>query len=302
MSEATSEVLPLPPDRPQRLVYFGTPEAAVPPFEALLAAGFDVPLVVSRDDRRRGRRAQPTPSPVKAAALAAGIEVTADITRALDVGADCAVVVAYGRLIPTAVLAELPMLNVHFSLLPRWRGAAPVERALLEGDEETGVCLMLLEPTLDTGPVYRRDTVAIGPRETADDLRARLVELGSQQLVAALQEGLGAPTPQGGEPVHAAKIQRSDLQLDFHQPAPRLHRVVRVGGAWTTRDGKIFKVHRASVLPGIAGRPGQLSGTAVACGAGALSLEVVQPEGKPRVDASSWANGARLAPGECLGT
>ena len=290
----------MPPNNPQRLVYFGTPEAAVPPLLALLGAGFDVPLVVSRADRRRGRRAEPSPSPVKAAALAAGIEVTTEIGRALEVGADCGIVVAFGRLIPTAVLSELPMLNVHFSLLPRWRGAAPVERAMLAGDELTGVCLMALEPTLDTGPVYRRDTVAIGEHETADQLRDRLVELGSRQLVEALADGLGPSVVQQGEPVHAAKINRHDLELDWTIPAVQLHRVVRVGGAWTTFRGRLLKVHtaRVSEAPAVAG---VLDGVSVGCGQGSLVLEVVQPEGKARVDASAWANGARLQPGERMG-
>jgi methionyl-tRNA formyltransferase len=303
VSHADSEpVLPLPPDRPHRLVYFGTPDAAVPPLRALLEAGFDVPLVVSRADRRRGRRAEPTPSPVKAAALAAGIPVSTDIADALEVGADCGVVVAFGRLIPTEVLARLPMLNVHFSLLPRWRGAAPVERAILAGDAETGVCLMALEPTLDTGPVYRTDVVAIGGEESADELRARLVELGSRQLVDALRSGLGTPAPQQGEAVHAAKITRDDLRLDWSRPAAELSRVVRVGGAWTSFRGALLKVHTADVAPGPApGPPGTLDGVLVACEDAALRLETVQPEGRSRVDAAAWVNGARLEAGERLG-
>ena len=298
---ADESILPLPPDRPTRLVYFGTPAAAVPPLQALLAARFDVALVVSRADRRRGRRAEPTPSPVKAAALDAGLEVTTEIERALEVGADCGVVVAYGRLIPTPVLAELPMLNLHFSLLPRWRGAAPVERALLAGDNETGVCLMALEPTLDTGPVYRRDVVPIEAGETAHDLRERLVAVGAQQLVRALSEGLGTPVAQEGEPVHAAKIHRDDLRLDFLRPAAELERIVRVGGAWTTFRGKLLKIHHATVAAALDLAPGAIEGTAVGCGEGALDLSIVQPEGKARVDAPAWVNGARLEPHERLG-
>jgi methionyl-tRNA formyltransferase len=301
VSETPAEPpLPAPPDTPRRLVYFGTPEAAVPPLLALLEAGFDVPLVVSRADRRRGRRAEATPSPVKAAALAAGIEVTTKIDRALEVGADCGIVVAFGRLIPATVLAELPMLNVHFSLLPRWRGAAPVERAMLAGDEVTGVCLMALEPTLDTGPVYRQDIITIGDHETSGELRERLVELGSRQLVEALGAGLGPPELQEGEPVHAAKISRDDLHLAWNAPAAQLHRIVRVGGAWTSFRGKLLKVHAATVTDDQA-PVGELGGVSVGCGEGSIVLDVVQPEGKARVDAAAWVNGARLQPGERLG-
>ncbi len=301
MSQADVADLPRPPDRPRRIVYFGTPEAAVPPLHALLDAGLDVPLVVSRADRRRGRRAEPTPSPVKAAAVERGISVTTDISASVEAGADCAVVAAFGRIIPTEVLARLPMLNVHFSLLPRWRGAAPVERAILAGDAATGVCLMGLEPSLDTGPVYRRDELAIGPDETAAELRSRLVELGSRQLVAAIQEGLGEAEPQTGEPVYADKIEREDLLLDWSRPAEELHRVVRVGGAWTTLRGRVFKIHEADVEGAVDVPPGVLADVAVACGEGSLRLHVVQPEGKARVEAAAWANGARLGPSERLG-
>ncbi len=293
--------LPRPPDRPHRIVYFGTPEAALRPLEALLDAGFEIPLVVSRADRRRGRRAEPTPSPVKSSAQQRGVPVTTEIDAALDVGAECAVVVAFGRIIPTPVLARLPMLNVHFSLLPRWRGAAPVERAILAGDASTGVCLMGLEPSLDTGPIYRRDETAIGASETADELRDRLVELGSRQLVAALSEGLGDPEPQRGKPVYADKIERDDLRLDLSRSAADLHRVIRVGGAWTTLRGKVFKIHQAAVEPSASGAPGTVTGVAVACGDGSLMLEVVQPEGRARTEAAAWANGARLDPTERLG-
>ena len=302
VSPSADVELPRPPDRPRRLVYFGTPAAAVPPLDALVGAGLDVVLVVSRADRRRGRRADLSPSPVKARALDLGLEVTTDIYRALDVGADCGIVVAYGRLIPTEVLAQIHMLNVHFSLLPRWRGAAPVERALLAGDNCTGVCLMGLEPSLDTGPLYRSDELTIGPDETADQLRERLVVLGAAQLVDALHGGLGEPTPQSGEPVYAAKIGRDDLELHYEHPASELHRVVRVGGAWTTFRGRLLKVHQAApVLLPAPGPIGVLNGLTVRCAEGGLALEVVQPEGKARLDAASWANGARPLPGEKLG-
>ena len=141
-----------------RLVFLGTPEAAVPTLEAVVDAGHEVVLVVTRPDRRRGRGSELTPSPVKAAALRLGLSVTHRLADVADVDADRAVVVAYGAIIPETLLKKTPMLNVHFSLLPRWRGAAPVQRAILAGDEETGVSIISLEATLDTGPGASRAT------------------------------------------------------------------------------------------------------------------------------------------------
>ena len=154
------------PRRPRRLVYLGTPDLAVPPLRALHAEGFDIALVVTRADKRRGRGGTLVPSPVKAAAIELGIPVTANVDDVLDAGADLGVVVAFGRIIKPHVLEAVPMVNLHFSLLPRWRGAAPVERAILAGDAETGVCVMAVEEGLDTGGVYRSATVPIGPDDT----------------------------------------------------------------------------------------------------------------------------------------
>src|SRR3954469_10784612 len=170
------------PEHPRRLVYLGTPAAAVPPLVGLLDAGFDVALVVSRADAKRGRGGGLQPSPVKAAALERGVPVTDRIDDALPVGADLGVVVAYGRIIRPPVLAVLPMVNIHFSLLPRWRGAAPVERAILAGDVETGVCIMGIDEGLDTGPVYDCHVIPIAPQETAAELRARLASVGTEML------------------------------------------------------------------------------------------------------------------------
>lgn len=275
---------------------------AVPPLQALVAAGFDVALVVSRADKRRGRRAEPTPSPVKAAAVDLGIEVTASVDDALDVGADLGVVVAFGRIVKPHVLDRLAMVNLHFSLLPRWRGAAPVERALLAGDDETGVDLMAVEEGLDTGPVYARRRVPIGPDDTADDLRRTLVGEGTELLIESLSEGLTTPAPQQGEPTVAAKVERGDLELDWWRPAEELHRIVRVGGAWTTFRDRLLKVHRAA-LPGIAAgpAPGHLAGDVVGTGAGGLQLVEVQPEGRGRIAAADWLNGARVTAGDVLG-
>ena len=225
--------------------------------------------------------------------------------RAADVvgsGAELGVVVAYGRIVKPDVLAQVPMVNVHFSLLPRWRGAAPVERAILAGDAETGVCLMEMEEALDTGPVYARVRAAIGEDETADELRRRLGHLGNALLLEALQEGLEVPTAQVGEPTYAAKLEPGELHLDFARPAEVVNRVVRIGRAWTTWRGKRLLVHRARVLPEERSlSPGQIQGARVGTAEGALELLVVQPEGKPAMDAGAWARGARLEPGERLG-
>src|SRR5438309_1206559 len=210
-----------------RLVFLGTPGIAVPALRALVGAGHDVALVVSQPDRRRGRGPQLSPSPVKAAAVELGLPVSAKVDDVLTVRAELGVVVAFGRLVKPHVLAHVDMVNVHFSLLPRWRGAAPVERAILAGDAETGVCLMALEEGLDTGDVYACERVAIRSEETAEELRDRLVEVGSEMLVRRLAHGfesLGYAVPQAGEPTYAAKIDPEEHRLDWWRPAEEVHR------------------------------------------------------------------------------
>jgi len=296
------------PARPRRIAYLGTPDVAVPPLRALHAAGLEIALVVTRPDKRRGRGSTLSPSPVKAVALELGLPVTDDLDAVLDTGIELGVVVAYGRIIPRRVLEAVPMVNLHFSLLPRWRGAAPVERALLAGDTTTGVCLMEVAEGLDTGAVYAVEETPIAPDDTLTSLRGRLVEIGSHMVVDALTAGLTPPAPQVGEPTHAAKIDPSELALDWQRPAADLDRLVRLGGAWTTFRGRRLKVWQAEVIDGsdvpeaLAGvAPGSLDGTVVATGAGALRLVEVQPEGKGRQDASAWRNGNRPEPGERLG-
>jgi methionyl-tRNA formyltransferase len=287
----------------RRLVFLGTPDVAVAPLRALHHAGFDIPLVVTRPDKRRGRGAALVPSPVKQAALELGLPVTDQVDDALTVRADLGVVVAFGRIIKPHVLAQLPMVNVHFSLLPRWRGAAPVERAILAGDRETGVCIMAVEEGLDTGGVYRAATVPIGDDESLDDLRGRLVEIGTELLLSTLRDGLGEPEPQQGEVTYADKIDPAELHLEWTRPAVELHRLVRLGDAWTTFRGKRLKIWRTqlhaerSVLA-----PGELDGTRVGTGNGLLELVEVQPEGKGRASAPAWRNGARPVAGERLGS
>lgn len=211
-------------------------------------------------------------------------------------------VVAFGRIIKVDVLERLPMVNAHFSLLPRWRGAAPVERAILAGDEETGVCLMAIEEGLDSGPVYCCQRTPIGEEETAAELRSRLSMMAADMLVELLRTVPGVPIPQEGEPTYAAKVETADLHLDWDRPAAELRRIVRVGRAWTTWRGRRLLVW--SVEPSVAPaglRPGQLNGDVVATGDGGLRLLVVQPEGRPPQPAADWGRGARLSPGEALG-
>ncbi|MDE0578620.1 MAG: methionyl-tRNA formyltransferase [bacterium] len=290
-----------PPVDIRRLVYLGTPVESVPFLEALDGAGFDMALAVTRPDKRRGRRADPTPSPVKAAALDLGVPVCSEVDDVLDVEADLGVVVAFGQIIKPHVLDRLAMVNVHFSLLPRWRGAAPVERAILAGDQTTGVCLMEVAEGLDTGRVYRRVEVPIAPEATATTLRADLVDAAVPMLVSALRDGLGTPDLQQGEPVYAAKISRDELRLDWSSSAEFLNRQVRVGGAWTTWRGKTLKIWSALPVTG-SQPPGELDGPVVGTGNGQLQLVEVQAEGKSRQPAEDWLRGARPTPGDRLGS
>jgi methionyl-tRNA formyltransferase len=293
-----------------KVVYLGSPAAAVPPLRALVAAGHDVVLVVSQPDKRRGRGSGLSPSPVKAAAISLGLPVTDrvdDVIAAAANGAQIGVVVAYGKLIRPPVLAALPLLNLHFSLLPRWRGAAPVERALLAGDSVTGVCLMGLDEGLDTGPVYRRMETTIDDDEAVDTLRDRLVAIGTTMLIDALGDGfasLGYPTPQEGDPVYAAKLDPAEFRIDWTSPAVDIHRLVRLGVAWTTFRDKRLKVLTVSpVEPDTAHAdvPGSLLGDLVTAGHGTLRLVTVQPEGRGPMSARDWANGAKPSAAERLG-
>ncbi len=271
---------------------------------ALVAAGHKVVLVVTRPDKRRGRGGALLPSPVKAAAQELGLTVTSRVDDVLEAGAELGVVVAYGRLIKPHVLAVLPMVNLHFSLLPRWRGAAPVERAILAGDPVTGVCVMALEEGLDTGPVYACEERAIGEDETLEDVRSALTEAGTRMLVDMLASGLPEPTPQVGEPTYAAKIEPEEHHLDWSRSAVELHRVVRLGQAWTTFRNRRLRVLWARLVSGGELEPGEVDPTTlrVGTGDGALALVEVQPEGKGPQPATSWRNGARLRPGERMGS
>jgi methionyl-tRNA formyltransferase len=255
---------------------------------------------------------------VKLLAFERGIPVSERAGDVVDSGAELGVVVAFGRLVRPEVLERLPMVNAHFSLLPRWRGAAPVERAILAGDATTGVCLMALEEGLDTGPVYACATVTIGEDETAGELRSRLASVACDLLVERLAggvAGLGEAVAQQGEPTYAAKLTPAELAIGWERPTLECHRLVRVGRAWTTFRGRRLLVWRARPAvpapvnagvgdagPGaVAVPPGTLRDGLVATGDGFLELLEVQGEGRAVQPYAAWALGARPLPGERLG-
>ncbi len=200
-----------------RLVFLGTPEAAVPSLEALIDAGHDVALVITRPDRRRGRGSELSPSPVKTAATRLGLRVGHRLADIHEVDVERGVVVAYGAIIPELLLDKVPMLNVHFSLLPRWRGAAPVQRAILAGDEETGVSIISLEASLDTGPVHVERRVRVDDK-TSHELTGELSHVGAAALIEVLATPalLEHPRAQVGEATYAEKITKEMLHLNTH--------------------------------------------------------------------------------------
>jgi methionyl-tRNA formyltransferase len=294
-----------------RLAFLGTPEPAAYCLSALVEAGHEVALVITEPDKRRGRGRDTSATPTKVVADRFGLPVSHVVADCTGIGAEIGVVVAFGRLIQPAVLEQLPMINLHFSLLPRWRGAAPVERAILAGDEVTGVCLMRLEEGLDTGPVYAREVVAIGG-DDASALRNRLTYSGARMLVDHLADGLaslGDAEPQAGEVTYAAKITPEDVHIGWASAANEIGRLVRVGRAWSTWRGDRFLVwsaevaesppaafHKAAAMP-----PGTIGpGGVVVTGDGFLRLTAVQQEGRKRQDAGSWLQGARIAAGEAF--
>ena len=282
--------------------------------EALAKETFEISLVITNPDRPKGRGRRLHPSPVKEAARLLSLPVAHDLAdleamleRSDTSKPDIAVVVAYGQIIPEHLLTKLPFINLHFSLLPKWRGAAPLERAILAGDTRTGICLMALEPTLDTGPIYRQTEREIAPDETLEELRQRLAIDAADLLITALKEGLGEPTPQQGDPTWAKKITTEDRHLKWSFTADQLNRVVRIGGAWTTFRNKRFLIWKAKPNSQnlLSLNPGELAWEAdsgkLLAGAGdgtALELSEVQPEGKSRMPAKAWVNGANLSPGE----
>lgn len=278
----------------------GTPAVAVMAAEALVEAGHRVVAAVTRPDARRGRGSEVSPSPLKAWALDRGVPVHHSPENLVSLGESepvTGVVVAYGRLISATVLRVVPMVNIHFSLLPRWRGAAPVERAILAGDSETGVCIMRVEEGLDTGAVFARWTTPISAADTTASLTERLGREGARLLVETLGSGLGDGEPQTGDASYAAKIDASERLVDWSESAVLLERRVRALSPSTSLAGSRIKVLSATVsedaFDGVA-QPGTLRRDgSVWCGSGAIRLELVQPAGRRAMPARDWLAGVR---------
>ena len=308
-----------------RVVFLGSGSFAIPSLEALLAAGHDVVAVVTQPDREKGRDRALSPPPLKPVAVARGLEILQprrvrepDAVAALRALApEIQVVVAYGQILPRAVIDVAPRgtVNVHASLLPRYRGAAPVQWAIVNGEAETGVTTMLIDEGLDTGPLLLAEATPIGAEETADVLEARLALIGGDLLVRTLkglQEGTVVARPQdAARATLAPLIKKENGLIDWTLPADALARRVRGfhpwPGAYTSRQGQGLRVLRARIEPGPAGVPGTLlavdrDGLVVAAGDGtALRLLDVQPESRKPMPAAAYAAGARLAPGARLG-
>lgn len=300
-----------------RLVFAGTPQLAADTLELLLDSGrHQVVAVLTRPDAAKGRSSQLVPSPVAALAAERGIEVLkpsrpsdpALAQRLAELEVECVPVVAYGGLIPGSLLAAVPKgwVNLHFSLLPRWRGAAPVQRAILAGDELTGVTVFDLVAELDAGPVLATAPYEFGAEETAGEALAGLTALGGRLLLQTLDEleagtAVAQPQPEDGV-TPAPKLTPAEARLDWQRPAEELARVVRANNpspiAWTTLNGERFRVLRARPADGTA-EPGAVEAdrrsVRVGTGAGLLELIEVQPAGKRVLAAADWARGLRQA-------
>lgn len=287
------------------VVFLGTPEVAVEYLESLVASGIAVELAVTRPDVRRGRGNEVSASPVKIAAQKLGISVSHEVSDVLKIAAQkpnlLGVVVAFGELIPIEVLSHVPMVNVHFSLLPRWRGAAPVERAILAGDEKTGVCIMRVVEKLDEGEVYVRHEISISDDDDVNSLRSKLNHVAVTSLLGKIKNGFDDGVAQTGDAIYAKKIKNADLQIDWSQSSNQILRQVRVGGAFTFVNGRRIKVVRGKLVRGVSRdfKSGQIcemskSSCCVATGDGAVSIVEVQPEGKSVMPVEEWLNGARL--------
>lgn len=299
-----------------RLVFAGTSSFAVPVLSALAGSTHEIALVLTRPDRPAGRGRRLRPSPVRTAAEAAGLAVETPtrpdapplLERLAALAPAALVVVAYGHLVPVRLLALARHggINVHPSLLPRWRGAAPVERAILAGDTETGVSIMRMEAGLDTGPLYRVERTAIGVGETAGELSARLAELGAAlllEVLAALAEGRARTEAQRGEASYATRLSSAEARLHFTEPASVLARRIRAfnprPGAWCVCGGERLRLLRAEMLAERAeGPPGtvvaaEAAGIDVATGEGLLRVSELQRAGRRAQEAAEFARGGR---------
>ena len=304
-----------------RVIFMGTPDFSVPVLEALVAAGHEVAAVYCQPPRPAGRGKKDRPTPVQARAEEMGLEVRHPVSLKgaheqadfAALGADVAVVVAYGLILPQAILdaPERGCLNIHASLLPRWRGAAPIHRAIMAGDARTGVCIMQMEAGLDTGPVLLRRDTEIGRTETTGDLHDRLSAMGAEAIVEALarlDDLTPEPQPEAGV-TYAAKIDKAEARVDWTRPATEVDRLIRglspFPGAWCAHEGERIKLLASELAEG-AGRPGEVLEEAgrdalrVACGDGAVRLLRLQRAGRGAQDAETFLRGLPLAPGETL--
>lgn len=309
---------------PLRLVFMGTPDFAVPTLTEIVGAGHDVAAVYTRPPRPAGRGMAPQETPVALQARRFGLPVLAPATLRTPQaqeefrahGADAAVVVAYGLILPKAVLEGVPLgcFNLHASLLPRWRGAAPINRAVMAGDAASGVMVMRMEEGLDTGPVAMAERVAIGPDMTAGELHDRLAPLGADLMVralAALERGSLALTPQTDDGVtYANKIDKSETRIDWRQPWQAVHNHIRglspFPGAWFEMTGESAPV-RVKVLRTTRGEGSGFPGTVldapltIACGAGAIRILELQRAGKQPMKAEAFLRGTPLGCGTVVG-
>jgi methionyl-tRNA formyltransferase len=292
-----------------KIVFMGTPDFSVPILDAL-AAGHDIAAVYTHPPRPAGRGKDQRPTPVHARATQLGLLVRHPVSlKSPDeqaafaaLGADIAVVVAYGLILPQAILdaPRLGCLNIHASLLPRWRGAAPIHRAIMAGDTETGICIMQMEAGLDTGPVLLRESTAIGTEETTADLHDRLSEMGARLILDALATlPTLTPTPQPSEGItYATKIDKAEARIDWTRPATDIDRQIRAlspfPGAWCMANGERLKLLRSRLAPG-SGAPGTvLNGLTIACGTGAVQITLAQREGKKPQDPTEFLRGFTL--------
>ncbi|MDC0739240.1 methionyl-tRNA formyltransferase [Cognatishimia sp. SS12] len=300
-----------------KVVFMGTPDFSVPVLDALVSAGHEIVAAYCQPPRPAGRGKKERPSPVQARAEALGLMVRhpvslKDAAAQADfaaLGADVAVVVAYGLILPQAILdaPKFGCLNIHASLLPRWRGAAPIHRAIMAGDAETGVCIMQMEAGLDTGPVLMRQTTAIGAEETTQQLHDHLSQIGAKAIVDALAhlpDLTATPQPEDGV-TYAAKIDKAEARIDWSKPAQEVDRLIRglspFPGAWCEMDGQRVKVLASRLADG-AGAPGTLLDDAltVACGGGAVQLLRLQRAGKSAQEAEVFLRGFALQAGQSL--
>ena len=285
------------------LVFLGSPEPAVVVLDALVAAGANIEAVVTQPDAKRGRGSLLSPTPVKMRALEHGLTVTHNIADLLTLK-ECTlgVVVAYGRIISADILKQLPMINVHFSLLPRWRGAAPIERAILAGDTQTGVCIMDVEATLDTGAVFAQSVTPISVSDTSETLTTRLSLLGADALIDVLTRWPVHATPQSADATYAHKISPTEALIDWQQSSEQICRQVRALPAYCEHKGQRLRILEACQQPHQNGEVGEfVAADTIATSNGSVQILRVQPAGKAAMTAQDWLRGARVVVGDNIG-